>query len=145
MWPRAISRLRAIGLASHQERNRPPAVLVARKSSPDWKNRSHRRRGKYGARRCSPPIDGQTPAIIRLQARCRKIQGSCGSLLLGQNSTNFETNRLPNSRNMTTRRGGPTAISSSSSRRWSPTLCQFFLRPLNHDAPFVLSLLQNHG
>jgi hypothetical protein len=107
-------------------------------------NRSHRRWGKYGAQLCTPSIDGQTSAIIRFQARCRKIQASCSSLLPGQNSTSSETNRLSNSKNMTTRRGGPTAISRSSTRRWSLTLCQFSLRLLSHDAQFVPSLLQYH-
>ncbi len=90
------------------------------------------------------PIDGQTPAIIRLQARSRKIQASCGPCCSTQNSTNSETNRLPNSRNITTRQGGPTAISSRSRQVVGPTSCQSFLRPLNHDAQFVLSLLQDH-
>ncbi len=64
---RAISRSRTIGVVSLQERNRPPAVLVPRKSSPEWENRSHRRWGKYGAQLCTPSIDGQMPGIIRFQ------------------------------------------------------------------------------
>ncbi len=36
-----------------------------------------------------------------------------------QNSANSEINRLPDSKNITTRRVGPTAISSRSIRRWA--------------------------
>ena len=91
-----------------------------------------------------PPIDGQTPAIIRLQARCRKIQASCDSLLLGTEQCQFRDQSLTQFQEHYDAPGLSYGNFQPLQQAVGPTSCQSFLRPLNHDAPFVLSLLQDH-
>ena len=90
------------------------------------------------------PIDGQTPAIIRLQARCRKIQASCGSLLLDTEQYQFRDQSVTQFQEHYDAPGRSYGNFQSLQQAVGLTSCQSFLRPLNHDAQFVLSLLQDH-
>lgn len=91
-----------------------------------------------------PPIDGQTPAIICLQACCRKIQASGGFLVPGTEQYQSPDQSLPRVQEQYDAPRRSCGNFQPRQRAVGLTACQPFLRPLNHDAQFVLSLLQHH-
>ena len=90
------------------------------------------------------PIDGQTPAVIRLPTRCWKIQATRGSLSPGTEQCEFRDQSLTQFQEHDDEPRRSYGNFKPLQQALGPTLCQSFLRPLNHDAQFVLSLLQDH-